>query len=277
MSTTQQSIPQDTKPPIYASQDPDAKTSPSFVPEEKYSPVQIANSDLAQIQPCVYRMERDNLLGNSRFVFQDGAPEEAAGPSSGVAPRVEDPDAKSPIDDTSAGTFVKPPPAFFVKRQGFRPYALYEGREPPKEHIDEGKLLDISDEGWFKTDSFYTEAGGLARTARMYKMKDDDQNRNSWFSRDRTLEDFQGTKYKVDTTVLRNHLTIIRLSDNVTIASFKRPLAGVTHQGTIEIHQPVTMDFLHLLLGACYIKYLTDQRRRAWRHSAGGGGGGSSG
>ncbi|KIO26568.1 hypothetical protein M407DRAFT_200080 [Tulasnella calospora MUT 4182] len=221
-------------------------------------------------------MERDNLLGSSRFILQTGTPEGVAGPSSSAAPEAVDPDAKSPIDEPSTG-FVQPPPAFFIKRQGFRPYALYEGREPPKEHLDEGKLLDLSDEGWVKTDSYYTEAGGLARTARMYKMKDEDKNRNSWFSSDRTLEDFQGNKYKFDTTVVMNHLTIINLSDNTTVATFKRPVAGVTHQGTLEIQQPVTLEFLHLLLGACYIKYLTDQRRRAWRHSGGGGGGTSGG
>ncbi|KAG8948210.1 hypothetical protein FRC00_008729 [Tulasnella sp. 408] len=42
----------------------------------------------------------------------------------------------------------------------------------------------------------------------MYKMKDDDKNRNSWFSSARTLEDFQGNKYKFDTTVLMNNLTV---------------------------------------------------------------------
>ncbi|KAG9040855.1 hypothetical protein FS837_013004 [Tulasnella sp. UAMH 9824] len=274
MSATNQSFPQDTKPPAHTV--PETTTSASFVPDQKYEPIQVAASGLARIQPCVYRMERDNLLGNSRFILQTETPEGVAGPSSAAAPEVVDPDSKSPIDEQST-VFIQPPPAFFIKRQGFRPYALYEGREPPKEHVDEGKLLDISDEGWVKTDSYYTEAGGLARTARMYKMKDDDKNRNSWFSSARTLEDFQGNKYKFDTTVLMNNLTIINLSDNSTIATFKRPIAGVNHQGTLEIQQPITLEFLHLLLGACYIKYLTDQRRRAWRHSAGGGGGGSSG
>ncbi|KAG8919121.1 hypothetical protein FRC01_001471 [Tulasnella sp. 417] len=274
MSATNQSFPQATKPPAYTV--PETTTSASFDPDQKYQPVQIAASGLAKIQPCTYRMERDNLLGNSRFILQTGAPEGVAGPSSAVAPEAVDPDAKYPIDEPSTG-FIQPPPAFFVKRQGFRPYALYEGREPPKEHADEGKLLDMSDEGWIKTDSYYTEAGGLARTARMYKMKDDDKNRNSWFSSNRTLEDFQGNKYKLDTTVLMNNLTITNLSDNSIVATFKRPVAGVAHQGTLEIQQPITVEFLHLLLGACYIKYLTDQRRRAWRHSAGGGGGTSGG
>ncbi|KIO26567.1 hypothetical protein M407DRAFT_24152 [Tulasnella calospora MUT 4182] len=70
---------------------------------------------------------------------------------------------------------------------------------------------------------------------------------------------------------------IIKLSDNTTVATFKRPVAGVTHQGTLEIQQAITLEFLHFNLGACYIKYLTDQRRRAWRHSGGDGGGTSGG
>ncbi|KAG9023101.1 hypothetical protein FS837_005960 [Tulasnella sp. UAMH 9824] len=253
MSATNQSFPQDTKPPVYTV--PENNTSASFVPDQKYEPIQVA----------------------ARFILQTGTPEGVAGPSSTAALEVVDPDSKSPIDEPPTG-FIQPPPAFFIKRQGFRPYALYEGREPPKEHLDEGRLLDISDEGgtgalrkvfgllttaavggfigWVKTDSYYAEAGGLARTARMYKMKDDDKNRNSWFSSARTLEDFQGTKYKFDTTVLMNNLTIINLSENKSGVN-----VIIYRQGTLEIQQAITLKFLHLLLGACYIKYLTDQRR----------------
>ncbi|KAG8950453.1 hypothetical protein FRC04_007468 [Tulasnella sp. 424] len=239
MSATNQSFPQDTKPPPYTV--PETTTSASFDPDQKYSPVQVAASGLAQIQPCVYRMERDNLLGNSRFVLQAGVPEGVAGPSSSnmTAPsEAMDPNAKSPIVDEPSTGFVQPPPAFFVKRQGFRPYSLYAGREPPKDHPDEGKLMDVSDEGWFKTDSFYTEAGGLARTARMYKLKEDEKDRDSWYSSNRTLEDFEGNKFKFDTTVLMNNLTIIRLSDGATVATFKRPMAGVTHQVLLLLVSP---------------------------------------
>ncbi|KAG8922742.1 hypothetical protein FRC00_007090 [Tulasnella sp. 408] len=280
MPAVNQSFPQRTKPPAYTV--PETATFASFAPDQKYEPMQVAASGLARIQPCVYRMERNNFMGNSRFILQA---EGVAGPSSAAAPELMG--------------FVQPPPAFFIKRRGLRPYALYEGPEPPKKHRDEGKLLDFSDEGgigafrkvfgllttaavmgfigWIKTNSYYTEAGGLARTARMYKMKDDEKNRNAWYSSDRTLEDFQGNRYKFDTSIMMNNLTIINLSDNTTIATFKRPIAGITHQGTLEIQQPITLEFLHLLLGACYIKYLTDQRSRAAAGSSGGGGGSGGG
>ncbi|KAG9019129.1 hypothetical protein FRB90_006197 [Tulasnella sp. 427] len=172
------------------------------------------------------------------------------------------------VEQSSGG----PSPDYYLFRSGVGECVLYEGGGPQKKKKDVStvnlaeprKLMEFRGETLFGTESTFNEVGGAGRQARMFKVKDGvAEERDAWYHIRRTLEDFNGVRYKWDTSgALSGHLSLIRLSDGAFIAYFRRTCFSWKEVGYLQTTEAMSSEFFYLVLSSFYAKYATDKRRR---------------
>lgn len=237
------------------------------------------------IPPAAYHLIRDGCKNVRVFVIpSDSEQLEAlrAPPPATPDPAV----AKDPTDFDSddegksqTATMVEqssssdgPAPDYYLFRNGVGDCTLYEGGGPQKKkkssstvNVSEPrKLMEFKGEGIFGTESSFNETGGTGRRARMYKAKDvPAEERDAWYNISRTLEDFNGVRYKWDTSgALSGHLSLIRMSDGAVVAYFRRRCFSWKEVGFLDVIEPMSPEFFYLVLSSFYAKYTVDKRRR---------------
>ncbi|KAG8920824.1 hypothetical protein FRC01_000573 [Tulasnella sp. 417] len=151
------------------------------------------------------------------------------------------------------------PPDFYVQfsnDNSSNTYILWEGAGPQSESFPNSRrLIDVKPESVIGNTSVYTDAEEPeGRTARM------DKAENSWFSINRTLEDFDGMQY-VWKTDLMDNLKCMR-SDGMEMAYFHRTKFAWIEIGLLDIKQPAARPLCHLLLSAALMKYQQYRKRR---------------
>ncbi|KAG9040854.1 hypothetical protein FS837_013003 [Tulasnella sp. UAMH 9824] len=163
-------------------------------------------------------------------------------------------------------------PDYYIFRSGHGDCILYEGAGPQKKKnssssVNVGeprKLMEFKGESVFGTESTFSEVGGTGRQARMYKAKDAPaEERDAWYSIKRTLDDFNGIRYKWDISgALSGHLSLIRMSDGAVVAQFRRTIFSWKEVGFLEVTESMSPELLYLVLSSFYTKYIVDRRRR---------------
>ncbi|KAG8929849.1 hypothetical protein FRC01_003700 [Tulasnella sp. 417] len=163
-------------------------------------------------------------------------------------------------------------PDYYLFRTGVGDCILYEGAGPQKkkkgnssENVSEPrKLMEFKGERIFGTEATFTEFGGTGRQARMYKAKEaPTKERDAWYNISRTLEDFNGVRYKWDTSgPVTGHLSLIRVSDGAVIAYFRRPLLTWKEVGFLQVTESMSPELFYLVLSSFYAKHTVDKRRR---------------
>ncbi|KAG8943586.1 hypothetical protein FRC04_002815 [Tulasnella sp. 424] len=135
-------------------------------------------------------------------------------------------------------------------------YILWEGAGPQSEAFPNSKrLMDIKPESVLGNTSTYIDAEEPeGRAARM------DKADSSWFSVNRTMEDFDGMQYTWKTDLMDN-LKCIR-SDGTEMAYFHRTKFAWIEIGLLDVKKPTTKPLLHLLLSAALMKYQQYRKRR---------------
>ncbi|KIO26569.1 hypothetical protein M407DRAFT_243676 [Tulasnella calospora MUT 4182] len=175
-------------------------------------------------------------------------------------------------------------PDYYLFRSGVGDCILYEGAGPQKKkkssstvNVSEPrKLMEFKGEGLFGTEAFFNEVGGSGRQARMYKAKDvPAEERDAWYNISRTLDDFNGVRYKWDTSgAISGHLSLIRMSDGAVVAYFRRTFFSWKEVGHPEVTETMSPEPFHPVPSSFYAKYTVDKRRRRAIYASAAGSGG---
>lgn len=160
------------------------------------------------------------------------------------------------IDGLGAKDLFATPPSHFIRRTGWRWYALSEGPPDQSESDDDKRVIDFQTESWWGATSVYNKTDDPSRHGVMFQA--------TWFSIQRTLDDFDGVRYSCKTSWCSGNITLTRLSDDVVIARLILPRFRFDWRllGMLQVVEPVSQDLLHLILSAIYIKYIVDRERR---------------
>ncbi|KAG8895179.1 hypothetical protein FRB99_000715 [Tulasnella sp. 403] len=150
------------------------------------------------------------------------------------------------------------PTSYFLKHHK-NVWTLYEGVGIKDAPDISRPILKAEGEKPFRTSSRYTELKGERRKAAMFKLKG--RGGNPWWSVNRTMDDFDGVRYKWKTS-FGDSLDCIRSDDGVLVAHFHRSKFSHKKMGEFEVKEPVSPELLHLLFGACMVKYMVDKERR---------------
>ncbi|KAG8905650.1 hypothetical protein FRB99_008491 [Tulasnella sp. 403] len=150
------------------------------------------------------------------------------------------------------------PASYFLKHHK-RVWTLYEGAGPKDAPYTSRPILTAEGEKFLKTSSTYTELEGERRKATMFKLKG--PGGDPWWSVTRTMDDFDGVRYKWKNS-FGDSLYCVRSEDDVLVAHFHRTKFSLKKMGDFEVKEPVPPELLHLLFGACMVKYVVDKDRR---------------
>ncbi|KAG9040852.1 hypothetical protein FS837_013001 [Tulasnella sp. UAMH 9824] len=161
---------------------------------------------------------------------------------------------------------------YYLFRSGVGDCILYEGGGPQKKKKNSStvdvaeprRLMEFKGERIFGTEATFNEVGGTGRQAKMFKAKAAPaQERDAWYNISRTLEDFNGIRYKWDTSgAITGHLSLIRMTDGAVIAHFRRPLFSWKEVGFLQVTETMSPELFYLVLSSFYAKYVVDRRRR---------------
>ncbi|KAG8905651.1 hypothetical protein FRB99_008492 [Tulasnella sp. 403] len=146
------------------------------------------------------------------------------------------------------------PASYFLKHHK-RVWTLYEGAGPKDAPYTSRPILTAEGEKFLKTSSTYTELEGERRKATMFKLKGPGGDPT------RTMDDFDGVRYKWKNSI-GDSLYCVRSGDDVLVAHFHRTKFSLAKMGDFEVKEPVSPELLHLLFGACMVKYVVDKERR---------------
>ncbi|KAG9007802.1 hypothetical protein FRB93_007193 [Tulasnella sp. JGI-2019a] len=176
---------------------------------------------------------------------------------------------------TTAAAAVRGDQAYHIRhlKWSSKSFKLFEGSSPPAsaegsrekggDGVETGRrLMDIQQEGCCDCRSTYTinaNANANTQIAVMNKFKG--EGGESFWSVNRSFNDFDGVHYKVQTGWFYD-LTITRAEDKMVIARFERTKCAIHEIGKLIILAPVTPSLLHLLLCTTFMKYLKDKARR---------------
>ncbi|KAG8904518.1 hypothetical protein FRC01_008692 [Tulasnella sp. 417] len=139
-------------------------------------------------------------------------------------------------------------PIRLIRNTGGYTFALLEGLEDSAEIINADPRVHSS--ALFKSTSTFAKADDPSRGALLWKAN----GLNPWWSRQRTLDDFDNVRYSCITATCSGNITLTRLSDDKIVARFTYPKLSRNILGIVQVLEPVSEELLDLIFCAMYVK-----------------------